>query len=83
MDGAMRFCQTESRPSAGKNCMATSLPSPRPYLCTSFRHVWIDLRGIQDDYMLQKGLDSFENSRRATYVQQRNAIDHPQKFAGH
>ena len=46
-------------------------------------HVWIDFRGIQDDYMRQKGLDYFENSRRATYVQQQYAIHNPQKFTGY
>jgi hypothetical protein len=30
---------------------------------------WIDFRGIRDAYMQQKGIDYFENSRRATYAQ--------------
>jgi hypothetical protein len=30
-----------------------------------------------------KGIDYFENSRRATYMQQRYAIDNPLKFAGY
>ena len=46
-------------------------------------HVWIDFRGIQDAFMRDKGLDYFENSRRATYVQQRYAIDNPRRFAGY
>ena len=33
--------------------------------------------------MRAKGLDYFENSRRATYVQQQYAIDNPLKFAGY
>jgi Putative glucoamylase len=33
-------------------------------------HVWIDFRDIQDAFMRDKGIDYFENSRRATYVQQ-------------
>ena len=32
--------------------------------------------------MRGKGIDYFENSRRATYVQQQYAIDNPRKFAG-
>jgi hypothetical protein len=48
-----------------------------------FSHVWIDFRGIQDAPMLEKGIDYFENSRRATYVQQQYAIDNPNKFAGY
>ena len=43
-------------------------------------HVWIDFRGIQDAFMVEKGLDYFENSRRATYAQRRYAILNPQKF---
>ena len=43
-------------------------------------HVWIDFRGIQDAFMRDKGIDYFENSRRATCVQQQYAIDNPLKF---
>ena len=46
-------------------------------------HVWIDFRGIQDAFMREKGIDYFENSRRATYVQQRYAIENPRKFSGY
>jgi hypothetical protein len=31
---------------------------------------WIDFRGIRDAYMREKGIDYFENSRRATYTHQ-------------
>jgi hypothetical protein len=43
-------------------------------------HLWIDFRGIRDAFMRNKGIDYFENSRRATYVQQQYAIDNPLKF---
>jgi len=33
--------------------------------------------------MRAKGIDYFENSRRATYVQQQYAIDNPLKFTGY
>jgi hypothetical protein len=46
-------------------------------------HIWIDFRGIQDVFMREKGSDYFENSRRATYVQQRYAIDNPLHFKGY
>ena len=46
-------------------------------------HVWIDFRGIQDEFMRGKGIDYFENSRRATYIQQKYAIRNPKKFAGY
>jgi len=43
-------------------------------------HIWIDFRGIQDAFMREKGIDYFENSHRATYIQQQYAIDNPLKF---
>ena len=46
-------------------------------------HIWIDFRGIQDIFMRDKGMDYFENSRRATYVQKQYAIDNPLKFKGY
>ena len=46
-------------------------------------HIWIDFRGIQDGFMREKGIDYFENSRRATYVQQQYALDNPLGFAGY
>ncbi len=46
-------------------------------------HMWIDFRGIQDVFMRDKGMDYFENSRRATYVQQQYAIDNPLRFKGY
>ncbi len=46
-------------------------------------HVWIDFRGIQDAFMREKGIDYFENSRRATYAQQQYAITNPLKLAGY
>jgi hypothetical protein len=46
-------------------------------------HLWIDFRGIQDAFMRAHGSDYFENTRRATYVQQRYAIDNPLSFVGY
>jgi hypothetical protein len=34
-----------------------------------YSHAFIDFRGIQDSYMRRRGIDYFENSRRATYGQ--------------
>ncbi|HWE48398.1 MAG TPA: glucoamylase family protein [Bryobacteraceae bacterium] len=42
--------------------------------------LWLDLRGIRDEYMRDKGIDYFENSRRATLVQQQYAIRNPRKW---
>lgn len=54
-----------------------------PLFIHQLSHVWIDFRGIQDAVMRDKGLDYFENSRRATYVQQAYAIENPRKFEGY
>ena len=54
-----------------------------PLFTHQLSHVWIDFRGIQDAYMRAKGLDYFENSRRATYIQRSYAIENPRKFAGY
>jgi len=48
-----------------------------PLFIHQLSHVWLDLRGIQDDFMREKGIDYFENSRRATLVQQQYAIRNP------
>ncbi len=48
-----------------------------------YSHVWIDFRGIRDDYMAQRGYDYFENSRRATYAQQAYAIANPLRCKGY
>jgi hypothetical protein len=48
-----------------------------PLFGHQYSHVWIDFRGIQDAYMRGKGIDYFENSRRATVSQRLYAIDNP------
>ena len=57
--------------------------SAGPLFIHQLSHVWIDFRGIQDEYMRQRGIDYFENSRRATYVQREYAIRNPQGFKGY
>ena len=54
-----------------------------PLFIHQLSHVWIDFRGIQDDYMRQRGSDYFENSRRATLAQQQYAIHNPKNFVGY
>lgn len=54
-----------------------------PLFVHQLSHIWIDLRGIQDDFMRQKRSDYFENSRRATVVQQRYAFRNPLWFKGY
>jgi hypothetical protein len=54
-----------------------------PLFIHQLSHMWIDFRGIQDDYMSSKAIDYFENSRRATYVQQAYAVRNPKHFKGY
>lgn len=46
-------------------------------------HQWIDFRGIQDAYMRRHSSDYFENSCRATYINQQYAIRNPKQFRGY
>jgi hypothetical protein len=54
-----------------------------PLFIHQLSHLWIDFRGIQDEPMREKGIDYFENSRRATLMQQAYAIDNPHGYAGY
>ena len=54
-----------------------------PLFGHQYSHVWIDFRGIQDDWMRARGIDYFENSRRATLAQRAYAIANPQKWTGY
>jgi hypothetical protein len=54
-----------------------------PLFIHQLSHMWIDFRGIQDEYMRGKASDYFENSRRATYIQQQYAIRNPRGFKGY
>ena len=54
-----------------------------PLFIHQLSHMWIDFRGIQDEYMSGKAIDYFENSRRATYVQQAYAMRNPKGLAGY
>jgi hypothetical protein len=48
-----------------------------------YSHMFIDFRGIRDAYMKEKGIDYFENSRRATYSNRQYCIDNPFGFEGY
>jgi len=54
-----------------------------PLFGHQFSQAFIDFRGIADEYMRGKGLDYFENSRRATYVQRQYAKDNPKGWVGY
>ncbi|HEX6245694.1 MAG TPA: glucoamylase family protein [Polyangiales bacterium] len=54
-----------------------------PLFGHQYSHVWIDFHGIQDEYMREKGIDYFENSRRAAYAQREYARQNPMKWRGY
>ena len=51
-----------------------------PLFIHQYSHMWVDFRGIQDGFMRGRGIDYFENSRRATLVQREYAIRNPKHF---
>lgn len=48
-----------------------------------YSQTWVDFRGIQDAYMQARGIDYFENTRRATLAQRRYAMDNPMGWRGY
>ena len=54
-----------------------------PLFGHQYSQVWIDFRGIQDDYMRARGMDYFENSRRAAHAHRAYAIENPMKWKGY
>ncbi|MGA9851891.1 MAG: glucoamylase family protein [Gammaproteobacteria bacterium] len=66
-----------------RNCYGYDYLYAGPLFTHQLSHIWIDFRGIRDAFMRKKNCDYFENSRRATFVQQQYAIANPLKFAGY
>lgn len=54
-----------------------------PLFGHQFSQAFIDYRGLVDKYMKEKGIDYFENSRRATYVQRNYAVENPHGWIGY
>lgn len=54
-----------------------------PLFGHQYSHVWIDFKGIQDKYMRGKGIDYFENSKRATLSNRSYCIKNPLKAKGY
>lgn len=54
-----------------------------PHFGHQYTHAWVDFRGIKDAYTRSRGIDYFENSRRATYAQRAYAMENPGRFKGY
>ncbi len=76
------WTSTYNRASWGSEYGQTYLRFP-PLFGHQFTHCWVDFRGIADAYMRGRGIDYFENSRRATYAQRAYAIANPEGWAGY
>jgi hypothetical protein len=44
-------------------------------------HLWLDFRGIHDNFNKKAGINYFENSRRATYIHRQYGIENPLRFS--
>lgn len=54
-----------------------------PLFGHQFSEAFIDFRGVTDSYLKSRGIDYFENSRRATLVQRKYTIDNPHGWKGY
>lgn len=54
-----------------------------PLFIHQFPQLWLDLRGVQDDFMREKNCDYFENSGRATQIQREYARRNPRAWKGY
>jgi hypothetical protein len=58
----------------------TEFVSFGPLFGHQYSHCWVDFRGIRDRFMQSKGIDYFENSRRATYTQRAYGKENPRGY---
>ncbi|MEO7713500.1 MAG: glucoamylase family protein, partial [Gemmatimonadaceae bacterium] len=54
-----------------------------PLFGHQYSHLWVDFRGIQDEYTRARGIDYFENARRATLSQRAYATANPAQWRGY
>jgi hypothetical protein len=51
-----------------------------PLFGYQYSHIWIDPRGLTDDFLRKHQIDYFDNARRATLAHRAYAIENPSKF---
>ncbi len=66
-----------------RNIYGRELLHSGPLFTHQLSHMWVDFRGIRDDFMRDHDSDYFQNSRHATFVQQEYAIRNPLNFVGY
>ena len=68
---------TSTYPQSWGTVQGVEMLTGGPLFWHQFTQCWVDLRGVRDAYMTQKGLDYFENGRRAALSQRAYAIANP------
>lgn len=81
-DGAWNAWTSTYEPNWKEVYGQTYLTFP-PLFTHQYSHVWVDFRGIQDEYMRSKGIDYFVNSQRAVLAQHTYATENPNRFLGY
>ena len=51
-----------------------------PLFGHQYSHVWVDFRGITEPYIASRGIDYFENSRRATLAHRAYGVANPENW---
>ena len=77
VDASAWSAWSETHDAAWSRFMGYDYLAFAPLFGHQYSHAWIDFRGIQDATMRRRGIDYFENSRRATYAQRAYAIVNP------
>lgn len=54
-----------------------------PLFGHQYSHIWIDFKGIQDEFMKNADSDYFENSKKATLANRLYCIDNPMDWKGY
>jgi hypothetical protein len=54
-----------------------------PLFLHHYSHMFVDFKGIKDEYMRGRGIDYFENARRGTLSQREYAIENPNNWIGY
>jgi hypothetical protein len=54
-----------------------------PLFGHQFSHMFVDFKGLADTYLKEKGIDYFENSRRATLANRKYCIQNPKGWEGY
>ncbi len=65
------------------NYMGQEYVNFAPLFGHQYSQMYIDFKGIEDPYMKEKGIDYFENSRRATYANRAYCVLNPAGYEGY